>query len=166
MLVGGCAGLWSATSASSSDDAVESMPEPTGACPYAQDQPAPTGCVPYDGEALMQGNDAYRQRFEVDDEQRAALEPRRQAAQDALAAVPADALSAAEVTSSLEGAGFDEQHVFANESTFDGVTVVSVIISISGSCLIGSVGSASPGVAEMDTAGPIADGGCVTAPGH
>ena len=45
----------------------------------------PADCVPYDGEAAMALNDAYRQRFEPSDDSRAEVEPRRVAAQDALA---------------------------------------------------------------------------------
>ncbi len=161
LTLAGCAGLVSASGAG--QDSAAPTPTPTAACPVAQDQPTPTDCIPYDGEFSMQQNEAYRQRRELSDAERRDLEPRRQAAQDALAGVPAAELSAVAVTRSLEDAGFDEQQVTADESHIDDLTVVTVIVSVPGGCL---VGSASDGGAEMDATGQIADGGCVTAPGH
>ena len=79
VLAAGCAGRPGATAAD--DPSVT----PTAACPIVEGQEMPADCVPYDGEAAMALNDAYRQRFEPSDDSRAEVEPRRVAAQDALA---------------------------------------------------------------------------------
>jgi len=162
LLVSGCAGgLWSANGVGREAD--EPAPQPTGACPVIEGQPEPTGCVAYDGDALMRGNEAYRQRRTLTDDERTVLEPQRKAALDALATVSPDDLSTSAVTRALEGAGFDARRVLADANHLDDLTVVTVIITVPGGCL---VGSASDGGSEMDTTGTIADGGCVTAPGH
>lgn len=161
LMLGGCAGL--ATSDAAGRDMAGPAPTLTGICPVIEGEPAPTDCVPYDVDAAMRQNDAYRQRRALTDEQRDSLEPRRQVAQEALAGVPAADLGTVTVTRSLQDAGFEERQIFADENHIDDLTVVTVIISVPGGCL---VGSASDGGAEVDATGQIADGGCVTAPGH
>ncbi len=161
LALAGCAGLWAPSSAR--PDSAAPTPTFTAACPVVEDQPMPTDCALYDGEFSMRQNDAYRQRRDLTDAEQDDLEPRRKAAQEALADVPAADLSTVTVTRSLEDAGFDERQITAHESNIDDLTVVNVIISVPGGCL---VGSATEGGAEVDTAGQIADGGCVTAPGH
>ncbi len=142
-----------------------SSPAPTGACPAPVDGSSPTGCVPYDPEALMRSNDAYRQRSSTPED--AALAARSLPTVEAALAPLAGSgrsFSSQDVVDAVAAAGFSTVQTTGDTDVWgEDATAFGVGVSVPGGCVFGDV---RPGRLELESGGPIADGGCLEMPSH
>ncbi|WP_207453723.1 hypothetical protein [Desertivibrio insolitus] len=152
-LVSGCAGAGPA--------AAPETPSPTAACPFVEDAPQDPGCAYYDPDQAMAQNDAYREELPTEPQALADAEGLLPSARAALEPLGPDA-SEAEVSAVLQELGFSPEDI--QISSRDGLGGYPFGVFTGGACITGWWTS-TPEL-MLEAGGLIADGGCLTAPGH
>ncbi len=129
------------------------------ACPQVEGVELPPECIPYDPQALMDSNEAYKDRLPVSADAFAAFEAKRA---DITAAIgelqQTDGLSVDSVITIMEDNGVTG----AQAGEADGVVTFGGD-GPEGGCVFGT---ASATDIDMVVKGPVMDGGCVALSGH
>ncbi|HEY6738792.1 MAG TPA: hypothetical protein VI076_08060 [Actinopolymorphaceae bacterium] len=141
----------------------EARPSPTasGACPTGGEHEPARDCVPYDGEALMRGNNAYRERRELPPETKRAAERHRAEITKLLASkARTGPIGPNDVEALLAPLGYPSVTAYGRSDTGGGLALG---VSTGSGCVYGRVKGAE---VTLEAGGAIADGGCLPAEGH